>query len=122
MRHGRTRTIGQDSTIGALYPLGGPAPLTLRQRAERILLAMRARRMIVGVPVGVVRPVIAIVERVLPSPPVTQGLLDLLANDNVVPENTMRSAFGVAPTPFAPEELLYLRRITVGEAMRSLVT
>jgi len=114
--------LDNDGMIGSMYPLGGPAPLSLHQMAERILLAMQAKRTIVGIPVAVLRPVIAIVQRVLPNPPVTTGLLDLLSIDNTVPENAITSAFGITPTPFAPEELLYLRRITAGEALRSLFT
>jgi hypothetical protein len=30
------------------------------------------------------------------------------------------SVFGITPTPFAPEELLYLRHISFGEALQSL--
>ncbi|HXC24331.1 MAG TPA: NAD-dependent epimerase/dehydratase family protein [Gemmatimonadaceae bacterium] len=113
--------LENDATISGMYAIGGPVPLTLRQMAERILTAMRAWRVTVGVPVGVVRPLIAVAERVLPNPPVTTELLDLLAVENTVPENAITSVFGIAPTPFAPEELLYLRRITIGEALRSLV-
>ena len=114
--------LEDDATIGALYAIGGPMPLTLRQMAERMLTAMQARRVTIGVPTSVVRPLIAVVERVLPNPPVTTELLDLLAVDNTVPDNAITSVFRIEPTPFAPEELLYLRRITVGEAIRSLMT
>lgn len=111
-----------ESMVGNLYPLGGPAPLTLRQMVERILVAMQARRVIVGIPIPVLRPVVAVVQRLLPHPPVSTSLLDLLAIDNTVPDNTITSAFGITPTPFAAEELLYLRRITVGDAFRSLLS
>lgn len=115
------RALDDDATIRGRYPIGGPVPLTLRQMVERILLAMQARRKIIGVPLSVTRPLVALAERVLPNPPVTMELLNLLAVDNTVPDNTISSTFGIAPTPFAPEELLYLRRVTVGEAVRSLL-
>ncbi|MGI8548238.1 MAG: complex I NDUFA9 subunit family protein [Gemmatimonadaceae bacterium] len=114
------RTLQDDSTVAQLYPLGGPVPLTLRQMAERILIAMRAKRTIVGVPIALVKPAVAALERIIPNPPITTGLLDLLSIDNAVPDNTITSVFGVQPTPFAPEELLYLRRITVRSAIDSL--
>ncbi|MGI9089965.1 MAG: complex I NDUFA9 subunit family protein [Gemmatimonadaceae bacterium] len=116
------KALQDDSTIAQIYPLGGPVPLTLYQMAERILIAMRADRKIVGVPITLVKPAVAALERVLPNPPVTTGLLDLLSVDNAVPDNTIASVFGVQPTPFAPEELLYLRRITVRSAIDSLFT
>lgn len=112
--------LQNDSTVTQICPLGGPVPLTLRQMAERILTAMRADRKIVGVPIALVKPAVAALERVVPNPPITTGLLDLLSVDNAVPDNTITSVFGVQPTPFAPEELLYLHRVTVRSAIDSL--
>lgn len=114
------RALQRDTTVGAVCPLGGPAPLTLRQMVERIMVAMRTTRSIVGVPIAIVRPAVGVLEHVLPNPPVTTSLLDLLSINNTVPDNTVMSVFGVHPTPFAPEDLLYLRRITVRSALDSL--
>lgn len=113
--------LDQHSTIGKMYPIGGPAPLTLRQMAERILAAMRCRRRIVGVPVAALRPLLAVAQRVIPNPPVTTGLLDLLNVENTVPENTITTTFGVDPVPFAQEELTYLQRITAKDAIKSMM-
>lgn len=109
------------NTVGGSYGLGGPAALTLRQMVERVLLAMNTSRVLVAVPVPVLRPLIAVAQRLLPNPPVTTGLLDLLAVDNTVPDNALHAVFGITPTPFAPEELRYLRDISVAEALRSLL-
>jgi hypothetical protein len=67
-----------------------------------------------------VRPLLAVAQWLLPNPPVTTSLLDLLAVDNTVPNNTITTIFGLEPTPFAPEELRYLQQITTGEAFGSL--
>ena len=88
---------------------------------ERILVAMNASRILVGVPVAVLRPVIAVAQRLLPKPPVTTSLLDLLKFDNVVEPNELETELGIDPTPFAPEELLYLREITFASALRSMM-
>jgi NADH dehydrogenase len=112
-------SLEDQATVGATYSLGGSTPLTLRQMTERILIAMHASRILVSVPVKALRPVVGIAQAVLPRPPVTTGLLDLLEMDNVVPDNSI-SDFDIEPVPFAPEELLYLRKITVGSALRSL--
>ena len=105
---------------GAVYALGGPSPLTLREMTEIIFAAMGTSRTIVGVPASALRPLLAFVARVIPNPPVTPELLDLLSLDNTVPENALTETFGVAPIPFAPDELHYLRRITVSSALHSL--
>lgn len=114
-------SLADDDTVGTSYPLGGPAQLTLRQMVERVLVAMDAKRFLVPVPTVLLRPVIALAQRLLPNPPVTTELLDLLAVDNVVEGNALRDAFGIVPTPFAPEELVYLEDISAADALRSLL-
>lgn len=113
------QALADDSTLRQLFPLGGSAELTLRQIAERILVAMNARRVVIGVPIAIMRPLVAALWHLVPNPPVTTELLDILALNNTVPDNTLMSVFGISPTPFAPEELLYLRNVTVGDALRS---
>jgi NADH dehydrogenase len=113
------KSLEMTAAVNRTYSIGGPVPLTLRQMTERILVAMNANRRLVPIGVGVLRPIVAIAERLLPNPPVTTGLLDLLKVDNVVPENDLES-LGIDPIPFAPEELLYLRQITASSALRSL--
>lgn len=115
------RSLEHENTIRRAYALGGPAQLTLRQMVERVLVAMEAKRLLLPVPVAVLRPIIALVQRLLPSPPVTTELLDLLAIDNVVAGNALHDDFGIMPTPFAPEELEYLRGTTTRDALRSLL-
>jgi hypothetical protein len=76
--------------------------------------------MLVPVPIAVLRPIVAVAQRVLPNPPVTSSLLDLLALDNTVANNALTDTFGVTPMPFAGDELSYVRRITARNAFRSL--
>jgi uncharacterized protein YbjT (DUF2867 family) len=113
--------LEDDNTIRRAYALGGPAQLTLRHMVERVLVAMEAKRLLVPVPLALLRPVIALAQRLLPHPPVTTELLNLLAIDNVVDGDALREAFGIMPTPFAPEELEHLRHITTRDALRSLL-
>lgn len=114
------RALVDDATRGHIFAIGGSAELTLRQIAERILVAMNTHRLIVGVPTAVVRPFVAALWHLVSRPPVTTELLDTLALDNTVPMNAITNVFRITPTPFAPEELLYLRDITFGDALRSL--
>jgi len=113
-------SLEKKETVNQVYDLGGAVPLTLREMTERIMTAMKTDRMLVGVPVKVLRPLVALAERLLPNPPVTSGLLDLLALDNTVAHNALTEYFKVVPIPFAADELQYLRRITAKNAFRSL--
>jgi uncharacterized protein YbjT (DUF2867 family) len=113
-------SLEKKDTVHQSYDLGGAIPLTLLQMTERILAAMGTHRKIVPVPVKALRPLIALAQRLLPNPPVTPSLLDLLSLDNTVANNALTEHFNVVPIPFAADELQYLRRITVRNALRSL--
>jgi uncharacterized protein YbjT (DUF2867 family) len=112
--------LEKKETVRQIYDLGGAVPLTLRQMTERILAAMRTDRKLVPVPIRLLRPVVALMQRLLPNPPVTSGLLDLLSLDNTVTNNALTETFKVVPVPFAADELQYLRRITARNALKSL--
>lgn len=113
-------SLEKAATRRGTYSLGGPAALSLREMTDRILVAMGETRKIVGIPVSALRPLIALAATVIPNPPVTPSLLGLLSLDNTVPDNALMDVFGITPTPFAPDELQYLRRITVSSALSSL--
>ena len=113
-------SLEKKATLNQVYDLGGAIPLTLRQMTERILTAMGTDRKLVAVPIKMLRPIVALAERLLPNPPVTSSLLDLLALDNTISNNALSEYFKVVPIPFAADELQYLRRITAKNALRSL--
>jgi len=113
-------SLEKKETVQQTYDLGGAVPLTLRQMTERILTAMGTTRKLVPVPLRLLRPVVALAQRVLPNPPVTTGLLEILSLDNTVGNNALTDVFKVVPIPFAADELQYLRRITTRSALRSL--
>jgi uncharacterized protein YbjT (DUF2867 family) len=113
-------SLEKKDTVQQVYDLGGAVPLTLRDMTERILTAMGTRRKLVPIPVRVLRPIVALAQRLLPNPPVTSSLLDLLALDNTVANNALTDKFKIVPIPFAGDELQYLRRITAKSAIKSL--
>ncbi len=115
-----TMSLATDSTLRQTLALGGSAQLTLRQIAERVLVAMNSHRTLIGLPTGLVRPFVSMIWHLVPRPPVTTELLELLALDNTIRDNALMDVFGVTPTPFAPEELIYLRAVTAGDALRTL--
>jgi NADH dehydrogenase len=113
------RTLGDDSTIGGEYLLGGPEVLTYAQIVDRVLQALNLRRWTVKVPVAVLRPVVRLMQFALPNPPVTTSLLDMLKVDNTTTPNALVDVFGIAPRPFTPENLDYMRQFsTVGTLKR----
>lgn len=112
--------LEKKSSVRQSYAIGGPEALSLRQMSERILAALDLRRSFIPLPVPLLRPVIAILQRILPNPPVTSSLLDLLAVDNTVADNAIENELDVTPARFDPASLSYLKRISRGEALSSL--
>lgn len=102
------RCLDDDSTIGAELTLGGPEALTLGEIERRIIAAMNTRRLLVPVPVALLRPAVQAMQALLPGSPVSTSLLDLLAVANTVPDNALVSHFGMVPIPFAGEHIQYL--------------
>lgn len=111
------RSLDDDSTIGHEYELGGPEVLTYEEIVSRVLKALGTRRTRIKIPVALLRPVVAVMQTVLPNPPVTLSLLDLLAVPNVVSDNALISKFGIDPKPFIPENLSYMRNFSIGTTL-----
>ncbi len=104
------KVLGDSSTFGQQYELGGPEVLTLEQIERRTLQALGARRRFVRFPLPLIRLVVALIELILPSPPVTRSLLELLAIPNVTERNSL-SRFVPQPRAFTPENISgYVRR------------
>lgn len=116
------RSVDDDSTIGKELGLGGPEVLTLGEIERRIIKAMGTSRFLVSAPVGLLRPPVFIMERVLPGSPVSSSLLDLLAVPNTVPENALVDHFGMEPIPFSGAHIEYLNDNSFGDTMRKFFT
>lgn len=109
--------LDDPSTIGAELELGGPEVLTLEEIERRTLEAIGARRVMVHVPTPVMRAVVAAMEAILPNPPVTRSLLDLLAVDNVPSDNAVRR-FVADPRAYTPENARpYMQRFKVVDTL-----
>ena len=104
------KVLGDSSTFGQEYELGGPEVLTLKQIERRTLQAIGARRRFVHFPLPMIRLVVTLMELILPSPPVTRSLLELLAIPNVTERNSL-SRFVPQPRAFTPENISgYMRQ------------
>lgn len=111
------RSVDDPSTIGHEYELGGPEVLTYEEIVKRVFQALGTSRVTPKVPVSVLRPVVRVMQAVLPNPPVSTTLLDLLAEPNVVSDNALVSKFGITPRPFTPQNLQYMRNFTIGTTL-----
>jgi NADH dehydrogenase len=102
-------TFADDGTIGHEYDLGGPRIWTYREIMAEVLRAMGARRLLVPMPVAVIRLVAASAEAVRIPFPVATDQLRQLRFDNVGDPDGVRQAFGFEPRPMEGG-LTHLRR------------
>jgi uncharacterized protein YbjT (DUF2867 family) len=113
--------LEDEGTIGQEYELGGPEILTLEEIERRTLRAIRAQRLMVRFPMPVLRLVVALLEKLLPNPPVTRSLLELLAVSNVTQNNAI-SRFVEYPLPFTVENIEhYMREFRVRDTLKQFM-
>jgi NADH dehydrogenase len=109
--------LDDPATIGKEYELGGPEVLTLEEIERRTLAAVNARRWMIPVPLPLMRAVVTLMETLLPSPPVTRSLLELLAVNNVTTSNAIYQ-FVPEPRPFTVENIRpYMRQFRAGQTL-----
>jgi uncharacterized protein YbjT (DUF2867 family) len=91
--------LTDDATVGHEYPLGGPRYWTYREIVEEVVAAMGKRRLLVPMPVPVIRIVAGAAELVRLPFPVATDQLRQLKFDNIGPLDSVRTAFGFEPRP-----------------------
>lgn len=116
------RSVDDDGTVGKAFDLGGPEVLTLGEIEKRVIEALGTSRLMIPVPVALLRPVVALMQAVLPGSPVNTSLLDLLAVPNTVKHNGLTEYFQMAPIPFSGEHIAYLRNNSAGQALNKFFT
>lgn len=111
------QALTDPATIGRAYELGGPEVLTLEEIERRTLQAVGARRLLVRFPMPLLRVAVSLMEALLPAPPVTRSLLDLLAVSNVTEHNALRE-FVAEPRAFTAQTAAeYMRSFTARDTL-----
>ncbi|HEY3334402.1 MAG TPA: complex I NDUFA9 subunit family protein [Candidatus Limnocylindrales bacterium] len=94
------QVLGDPSTAGTEYLLGGPRHWTYRQIMEEVLRAMGSKRAMLPMPVPVIRLVAGTMEALrIKAFPVATDQLRQLKLDNTGELDSVRSAFGFEPQP-----------------------
>lgn len=110
-------SLDDQATIRQTYELGGPEILTLEEIERRTLKALGRRRYLIPFPMSLLRIFVSLMEALLPNPPVTRNLLELLGVSNVT-TNNMINRFVTTPRSFSPEHTAaYMREFTVKETL-----
>ena len=119
------QALGDDSSQGRTYELGGPAVYDFKALLALILKDIGRTRLLLPVPFGAARVLGLVGDLValcgLP-PPITTDQVELLHADNVVTAGALTLAdLGVTPTPLEPVIPTYLYRYRKGGQYAELV-
>jgi nucleoside-diphosphate-sugar epimerase len=96
------------------YQIAGLEVLTLNEVYEILLAKIDARRIRLHLPPRLLRPVVALMDRFFPEPPITTALLDLLGLDLLAHDNALEMLLGRPPLRFT-ENLDHLDTFTGGD-------
>ncbi|CAN5459454.1 NAD(P)H-binding protein [soil metagenome] len=96
-------------SVGRRYELGGPAYWTYRQMTEEVIRGMGKRRVILPLPLALIKSVARVSEMLRLPFPVASDQLRQLNLDNSTALDAVPAAFGFEPRPMAAN-LGYLRR------------
>lgn len=111
------KALDDPAAIRQSYELGGPEILTLEEIERRTMRALGARRLMLPFPMPVLRLFVALLEALLPNPPVTRSLLELLKVSNVTTKNAL-GQFVPQPRAFTPENTsAYMQQFRVSQTI-----
>lgn len=112
------KALDDPSTAQQEFELGGPEILTLEEIERRTLTSVGARRWMIPFPMPLLRVIVTLMELLLPAPPVTRSLLELLAVSNVTSNNAI-ARFVDQPRAFTPENVRdYMRSFKVSQTLK----
>ncbi len=86
-------------TVKRAFDLGGPETLGFEQLLDLLAEAEGIQKPKVHLPVSLMRPVVAIMSRLLHRFPITSDQLAMLLEDNTCDIAAIRETFGIKPAP-----------------------
>lgn len=87
-------------TTNRIYTIGGPAYYSFSQIIDVLLVTMRKQRIKVPAPMPLVAVGAAVMEAVLPQPPLTKAAMTLFTFDNITDQKSVERDFGFIPMSF----------------------
>jgi uncharacterized protein YbjT (DUF2867 family) len=89
--------LNRDDLKGKTIEIGGPEQLSYNQIVGLVARTMGKRRLRIHIPVWLMRINVALMERLLPRPPITTEELRMLPIRNVADVDTVEEVFGFTP-------------------------
>ncbi|MBP6963448.1 MAG: complex I NDUFA9 subunit family protein [Armatimonadetes bacterium] len=94
------RVQADGSLWGSVYEFGGPEQLTFNEMLRVTAEVLGVRKPMVHLPLWLMKPLIASMERLTARFPITSDQLAMMAGDSVTERNAFAESFEIEPTPF----------------------
>ena len=111
------QALDREDLRGQVIEIGGPEHQTHDELLDTIARTYHLRRLKVHLPMGLMRRMVWLMERMLSHPPATLHQLDMLAIDNIAQVETVERVFGFKPRPLEGN-IDYIRSISRWDALR----
>ncbi|MEE8449018.1 MAG: complex I NDUFA9 subunit family protein [Thermodesulfobacteriota bacterium] len=90
--------VKNPADIQGSYELAGPERLTFNRIVEIIKQTLGVKKGVIHIPMKIMKPLVFVLERILPRPPVTSEQLTMLEEGNVCDISPMKKVFPVRLT------------------------
>jgi len=91
------KALENEQTINQTIPLGGPEYLTFEDITDMVIQTLKLKRPKLHIPMPIMRPMVWVMEQVLPKPPLTSAQLAMLSRDNITDVDIVEKVFGFKP-------------------------
>ena len=109
--------LNRNDLTGKTVEIGGPHQLSYKQILDTVVRTLGKRRLPLYVPPFIMRLNVAIMEYLLPKPPITSEQLRMLPNRNVAEIGSVERAFGFSPRPL-DGNIDYIKSVSFSAGLR----
>ncbi|WP_169238449.1 SDR family oxidoreductase [Candidatus Roseilinea sp. NK_OTU-006] len=110
------QSLSRPEVINRRLQICGSEVITLEGIIDAILAEMGVKRIKLHMPVFLLKPAVALMDALLPKPPVTPSLLAQLGVDNVATDNATTKVFGIEPIKLRAG-ISFVREMSFGKLM-----
>ena len=115
-----TDTVEREDLIGKTVEIGGPDTLTYNEIIDIVAKTRGLWRIRLPIPVGLMRPIVKLMEITLPRPIVTTEQLRTLPVPNITEPNSVHNTYGFEPRSLR-NNIEYIKNISLFDALRAIL-
>ncbi len=114
------KTLEMDETKNRVIEIGGPEHITYDGILDTIAETYGCKRWKLHLPIGLMWPVVKLMEKLLPHPPATSQQLSMLEFDNVAETDAVSKELGFSPRPLAGN-IDYIRKVSFLDGVKMVL-